>query len=1330
MNTRTRRPPERSRRPRGAPPYQNRPVPPPPDGGLSLSPDPASSAASAPHGSGSWGETRRVKRTARFNRIMAIALAGFALMAGGREAGAQALTELVSNRITGSGASLPVCAKCVGETGRFQNDGSSRAYAQALMTGPGGATLHSIDMRLRPPIGVDRRLSTNEPQRPTLELRRGTAEGPLVAMLSGPIVGARAQESVHKFFAPAGTELHAMTRYFVVVKNAEILIASTALPWQRAAATGWTLERGLWMSIAGSDYNVTFHHQTSSLRMRVWGSQTAEQRTAVSVPEEPEVLWPCDSNGDGTVDGRDRETIAIVGGGTTFTSEAQRIEEGQEEGRNIAIQITKASPATGDCWAEPDAPWVATLRLTRRATGVLTPRVSESQLADRRIEIHRNQQTVTVTIDVEDNDIPQGETIIEVELVRHADTHEQLMIQDPKKRFTIYDEDPYEVFFDLPCDEDMRVTEGDRVARIPLRVIPALEVPWSVLMLTLAGSAVPGSDYVAPSRQVFWEGGQETAEFQITLVNNEVLEDEENFSLRLSRNGLKSGGRPVTCPGATDSSKRVVIEDDDRAVMQMGPQRRSVAPGETIRFVASYDLGGRCPVPFSKFVRPTISAGASELNEPSPEPTRYSHCTSERVLEYETKERQCGDHGTREVRFRFTIVDPDERISIEHDEYVVRVENSSTDYAKLFTTGGAAHGYVLDKIDVGISSGTCVPVDGTAEIRTFSASSGGPGTYVPGLRRQWQGSATFRALPGTKLNPDTGYYVVMLAEGATRFSDTGNSRTALADGANLAGVTVNSMTRFKRNLKTANAWVPDEDDNPLRIALTLNAAAAPPAPAAEPADDSVDWKTSITVGNWSTRRGERERGWRVQDCVQTREDVSDIEDHSPDDICYGSIGQKQFTVGSMTYRLEGVYHGVSSADDSVTMEFEGEADLTALADRAFIINGTTFWMSGAIILGGIANAQAIVWPEPAWTHAGGWAVGSTVWVGLQVRGTSSSHSTPRTTVTRDGSGPVHGPFGIAVTFSEDVTGFDASDIDVVNGELVRGSLTPNGERTWNAQVAPARSGTVTVSVPEGAAEAEGTDNAPAEPLVVEADVAPAQATVRRIGDGPINEPFSVEVTFSKPVTGLTMDELDIEGGWATGMASESDGQSHEVLITPNEGAQTITITVPADVAQDANGRGNAGSATLRIDAPAPPLEASFVNVPSEHDGATAFTVKLSFSAEPRGLSYKTVRDSLLEVSCATESCGTVTKALRVTDGSDREWKVTVEPSQAYAITLTLPPRACSETAAVCVGGRPLARTGVGDDPGHTAYRDPHRPGRARRERELRRCGSRSTPNRT
>ena len=56
--------------------------------------------------------------------------------------------------------------------------------------------------------------------------------------------------------------------------------------------------------------------------------------------------------------------------------------------------------------------------------------------------------------------------------------------------------------------------------------------------------------------------------------------------------------------------------------------------------------------------------------------------------------------------------------------------------------------------------------------------------------------------------------------------------------------------------------------------------------------------------------------------------------------------------------------------------------------------------------------------------------------------------------------------------------------------------------------------------------------------------------------------------------------------------------------------------------------------------------ARFSDLPATHDGEKPFTVKLSFSEKPRCSSYKTVRDSLLEVSCATESCGTVTGALR------------------------------------------------------------------------------------
>ena len=158
------------------------------------------------------GEIMRAKHKGRFTGSMAIVLVGLALMAGGREAGAQTLTELVSNLQTRGGIGHLVCVSCT-------RAGLSQAYAQALTTGPGGATLHSIDMRVR--------LRTNEPQTPTLEIRRGAPNGPLVATLAGPTVSVPRQTRVCSFVAPAGTELAAMTTYFVVVKNAEIVISST-----------------------------------------------------------------------------------------------------------------------------------------------------------------------------------------------------------------------------------------------------------------------------------------------------------------------------------------------------------------------------------------------------------------------------------------------------------------------------------------------------------------------------------------------------------------------------------------------------------------------------------------------------------------------------------------------------------------------------------------------------------------------------------------------------------------------------------------------------------------------------------------------------------------------------------------------------------------------------------------------------------------------------------------------------------------------------------------------------------------------------------------------
>ena len=169
----------------------------------------------------------------------------------------------------------------------------------------------------------------------------------------------------------------------------------------------------------------------------------------------------------------------------------------------------------------------------------------------------------------------------------------------------------------------------------------------------------------------------------------------------------------------------------------------------------------------------------------------------------------------------------------------------------------------------------------------------------------------------------------------------------------------------------------------------------------------------------------------------------------------------------------------------------------------------------------------------------------------------------------------------------------------------------------------------------------------------------------------------IESDGSHTAMGVTPDSLALNGGSITSEASGADadlGHNGAIIMGTRDG-----------------GRGPRG--TRGVPERTGPT-ASFSDLPATHDGEKPFTVKLSFSAKPRGLSYKTVRDSLLEVTG-----GTVTKALRVNDASDREWKVTVAPSQAYGITITQPARGCDETGSVCVGGRSLSRAASATIPG-------------------------------
>ena len=218
--------------------------------------------------------------------------------------------------------------------------------------------------------------------------------------------------------------------------------------------------------------------------------------------------------------------------------------------------------------------------------------------------------------------------------------------------------------------------------------------------------------------------------------------------------------------------------------------------------------------------------------------------------------------------------------------------------------------------------------------------------------------------------------------------------------------------------------------------------------------------------------------------------------------------------------------------------------------------------------------------------------------------------------------------------------------------------------------------------------------------------------------------FTLRFSESFPIGYLTMRDhaFTVTNGRVT-RARRLDNPHHEnqgmqpnreweITVAPDTGAGDVTITLPettdcaatgAVCTEDGTMLSGAVSATVphtHVDpnaAAAPPLRASFANVPAEHDGGTVFTFEVRFSEAFR-LSYVTMRDDVLRVTN-----GRVTRAQRLDNPHhehegmqpNRTWVVSVSPDAASEdVTIVLPATtSCDASGAVCTGdGRKLSNT--------------------------------------
>jgi hypothetical protein len=209
------------------------------------------------------------------------------------------------------------------------------------------------------------------------------------------------------------------------------------------------------------------------------------------------------------------------------------------------------------------------------------------------------------------------------------------------------------------------------------------------------------------------------------------------------------------------------------------------------------------------------------------------------------------------------------------------------------------------------------------------------------------------------------------------------------------------------------------------------------------------------------------------------------------------------------------------------------------------------------------------------------------------------------------AGPVNAAFTATFTFSEAMSGFEAGDVQVLNGAAT--NFAGSGA-VYTATITPAAQGDVTIFVNLGSATDLAGNSMEGGSRIVRFDSIPP--TVSLSGpSGNVNAAFDVSIQFTETVTGLAVGDFTVGNGTASNLTGS--GQFYNVTITP-AGDGPVTVDLAAGVANDAAGNGNTAATqfSITMDATAPTVS---IGVPTGPVSG-AVTVTFTFSENVTGFS--------------------------------------------------------------------------------------------------------------
>ncbi|MEM7144446.1 MAG: PQQ-dependent sugar dehydrogenase, partial [Verrucomicrobiota bacterium] len=195
-------------------------------------------------------------------------------------------------------------------------------------------------------------------------------------------------------------------------------------------------------------------------------------------------------------------------------------------------------------------------------------------------------------------------------------------------------------------------------------------------------------------------------------------------------------------------------------------------------------------------------------------------------------------------------------------------------------------------------------------------------------------------------------------------------------------------------------------------------------------------------------------------------------------------------------------------------------------------------------------------------------------------GGGSDLEEPIPTLTSTAAGNnITAPFTVDINFDEDVHGLTLADFNVTNGSA--SNFSGSGD-SYSITINPNAPGVVAVFLPSDAVVDDlANANPPSNTIFTTynlPDTTPPSVTLAT-PNGTVTGPFNVTANFSENVTGLSTGDFTISNGNATSLSGS--GSSYTLNITPASDG-TVSISLPANRANDPAGNGNTASNTIIV----------------------------------------------------------------------------------------------------------------------------------------------------